>query len=124
MNGEILKKLRLGANLTQEQLGKKIDVSASTIRMIELGKRGGSKDVINKIADFFDVSLDYLDGRSGERNNIDYDKGQLIDDFLNTLIEDGVIKDPNNIDDQTAEMILNAVKAQIGYKILKKKGKE
>lgn len=123
MNGDILKKLRLEANLTQEQLGKKITVSPSTIRMIEIGKRGGSKEVISKIADFFKVSLDYLDGRTEERNVPEQDKGQLIDDFLNTLIEEGVIQDPNDIDDETAKIILNAVKAQIGYKILKKKGK-
>lgn len=122
MNGNILKKLRLEANLTQDQLSKKINVSPSTIRMIEIGKRGGSDEVKNKIADFFNVSLDFLDGRTEERIAVQ-EKTQLIDDFLNTLIEEGVIKDPNNIDDETAEMILNAVKAQIGYKMLKKKGK-
>lgn len=123
MNGDILKKLRLESNLTQEQLSKKINLSPSTIRMIEIGKRGGSEEVVNKIADFFNVSLDYLNGRTEERTTIDQDKGQLIDDFLDTLIEEGLIKDPNNIDDEIAKIILNRVQSQIGYKMLKKKGK-
>lgn len=117
MNGDILKKLRLDANLTQQQLANKIKVSSSTIRMIELGKRKGSDEVVNKIADFFNVSLDYLNDRDEKDEQ---EKGQLIDDFLNTLIQEGVITDPNNIDDKTAEVILNAVKAQLGYKLLKK----
>lgn len=120
MNGEILKKLRLERGLTQEQLAKKIGISPSTIRMIELGKRNGSKEVVGKIADFFNVSLDYLDGRTNDRIIEEHEKGQKIDDFLNMLIDEGVIQDPNNIDDETAEIILNAVKAQLGYKMLKK----
>lgn len=119
MNGEILRKLRLEKSLTQEELAKKIDVAQSTIRMIELGKRGGSKEVVSKIADFFNVSFDYLEGRTAERH-IEEDKSQMIDDFLNTLVDEGVIKDPNDIDEKTVEMILNAVKAQLGYKILKR----
>jgi len=139
MNGEILRKLRLEANLTQEQLGKKINVAPSTIRMIELGKRRGSDKVVKKIANFFNVSLDYLNSRddldylinkdslehlNNKESKEEQEKGQLIDDFLDTLIEEGVITDPNNIDDKTVEVILNAVKAHLGYKMLKKsKGK-
>lgn len=119
MNGKILKKLRLECDLTQEQLSKEIGVSPSTVRMIELGKREGSNEVVDKIADYFDVSLDYLNGRTDKRN-IDE---QRIDDFLNALIKDGIIKDPNNIDDETTDMIMNAVKAQLARKILRKKNK-
>lgn len=117
MNGKILKDLRKEKGLTQEQLAKAIGVSDSTIRMIELGKRDGSNEVVDKIADFFNVSLDYLNGRTDKRT-IDE---QHIDDFLNALIKDGIIKDPNNIDDETTDMIMNAVKAQLARKILKKK---
>lgn len=123
LNGDILKKLRLEAKLTQDQLAKELGISSSTIRMIEIGKRNGSNVVINKIADYFKVTLDFLDGRSEERNLDEQEKGEMIDKFLDTLIEEGVITDPNAIDDETAEMILNAVKAKIGYKILKRKGK-
>lgn len=119
MDGKILRQLRLEKELTQNQLAKEINVSPSTIRMIELGKRDGSNEVIEKIADFFNVSLDYLNNRTDKRTMDE----QRIDDFLNALIKDGIIKDPNNIDDETTDMIMNAVKAQLARKILKKKNK-
>lgn len=116
MNGEILKSLRSEAKLTQKELAEKLNISQSTIRMIEIGKRNGSKEVTDKIADYFDVSLDYLDGRSTERNK----KLQMIDDFINSLIEEKVITNPDDIDEDTANAILNAVKAQVALKLKKR----
>lgn len=113
MKGEILKSLRLKANLTQNQLAEKLGIAASTIRMIEIGKRSGSDEVVNKIADFFDVSLGYLNG-----------KREFIDDFITSLVNEGIITDPDNIDDETANMILNAVKAEVALKIKKHKKDE
>ena len=81
MNGKILKKLRLECDLTQEQLSKEIGVSPSTVRMIELGKREGSNEVVDKIADIFNVSLDYLLGRTKQKQNLYMENGIL----LNTL---------------------------------------
>ncbi|WP_026881392.1 helix-turn-helix domain-containing protein [Clostridium akagii] len=120
MNGNILKSLRLQSNLTQEGLAKKIGVSASTIRMIEIGKRGGSSDVVNKIANFFNVSLDFLNGRSEEKNLNGKIKANLIDDFITSLIDEKIITD-NNIDKETYDMIFDAVNAQIAFKLKKNK---
>jgi transcriptional regulator with XRE-family HTH domain len=120
MNGKILKSLRLEANLTQKQLAEKIKVSQSTVRMIELGKRSGSDEVTRKIADYFNVSLDYLNGRTGTRINESNEKNQMIDEFLNTLIDEGIITDPNDVKDSTAEMILNAIKAKVALKLKQK----
>lgn len=120
MKGKILRELRLENKLTQDELAKKLDVSSSTIRMIELGKRNGSDEVINKIANFFSVSLDYLNGRTTERTIEKKSKPKMIDDFLDSLLDDGIITDPNDIDDTTADMILNAIKAQVALKLKKR----
>lgn len=62
--GDILKKLRLGAGLTQIQMAEKLGISRSTVGMYEQGKREPDFELEEKIADLFNVSLDYL--RTGD----------------------------------------------------------
>ncbi|MBU5333597.1 helix-turn-helix transcriptional regulator [Anaerocolumna aminovalerica] len=59
-----LKDLRLSKNMTLEQLGKEIDSTKATIGNFENGNRKPSLDMLIKLADFFNVSIDYLVGRS------------------------------------------------------------
>ncbi|MCY9434197.1 helix-turn-helix domain-containing protein [Bacillus haynesii] len=58
--GENLKELREGKNLSQKALGKKLGLAESTIGMYEQGKRRPDYETLIKIADFFEVSIDYL----------------------------------------------------------------
>lgn len=62
-----LRELRKGKNLTQKELAKILQVSQQTIGSWEVGRAEPNTDVINSIADFFNVSGDYLLGRSGLR---------------------------------------------------------
>ncbi len=59
-----LKKLRVSKNLTQKQLGELIGASERGIQNYELGLRKPNYDMLIAIADYFDVSLDFLVGRS------------------------------------------------------------
>lgn len=59
---ERLKELRKQRGYSQSELAKQLHVSKSTISMIELGSRQPSIEVLEMIADFFNVSLDYLRG--------------------------------------------------------------
>lgn len=52
--------LRRDAGLNQEQLAKHIHVCTSAIGMYEQGRRIPGVDVMVAIAEYFDVSLDYL----------------------------------------------------------------
>lgn len=61
-----LKELRLSNKLTLENLGKEIGSTKSTIANFENGNKKPSLDLLIKIADYFEVSLDYLVGRSDE----------------------------------------------------------
>lgn len=58
-----LKKLRLMKNLTLEQLGGSFGVTKQTISRWENGTRLPTLDVVVSLADYFNVSLDYLVGR-------------------------------------------------------------
>lgn len=64
MLGGRLKKLRNSKKITQEELGKKVNVTKVSISGYENGNRSPDTDTLQKIADFFDVSTDYLLGRS------------------------------------------------------------
>ena len=58
-----LKELRILNNLSQMQLSLKTGLSQSAIAKWELGKTEPDLLTLWKIADFFDVSVDYLLGR-------------------------------------------------------------
>ena len=64
-----LKMLREELGLSQKELAKKLNVSSSTIGMYEVNKRTPDANMIERIADFFQVSIDYLFERTRNRNN-------------------------------------------------------
>ena len=59
-----LKKLRTAQGLTQQQLADKIGMSRSSISMYEKGNRLPSYEAQEVFADYFNVDLDFLTGRS------------------------------------------------------------
>ena len=66
-----LKKLRSSTPYTQAQLADTLGVARTTYAMYEQGKREPDHETLNKIADHFNVSTDYLLGRTDipERTN-------------------------------------------------------
>lgn len=97
MLGNTLKSLRTNKGLTQSEFSKAIGISRSVIGMIETTNRGTSQNNLRKIADFFNVSIDYL----------------LNDDIKN----ENTIKFPEEID-------LHEIRLKKEFKKLNLKGKE
>lgn len=64
---EVLKYLRTSRDVTQAELAKAIGVSASTIGMYETGVREPNFETEEKIADYFNVSLDVLRGKEEQK---------------------------------------------------------
>lgn len=60
----ILKNLRKSKNITQRQLAEKINVTHVSISGYESGNRSPDTETLQKIADYFNVSIDSLLGRS------------------------------------------------------------
>lgn len=60
--GNVLKTLRLKANMTQSQLAQKLGVTKSVISAYETGLRMPSYDILIHIAQIYNVSTDYLLG--------------------------------------------------------------
>ncbi len=63
MIGAKIKELREARELTQENFAKILGVSRSALGLWEQGRRDVPQEMIVKIADFFNVSTDYLYGR-------------------------------------------------------------
>lgn len=72
MLGDKVKELRKMNHITQQQLAKALNLSQSTIGMMEKNKQGASKKTLMKIADFFNVTVDFL--LSDEEMDIDTNK--------------------------------------------------
>ena len=60
--GDLLKKLRTSAGLTQAQLAAQLGVTKSVVSFYELRERAPSPDVLVKLTRVFHVSADYLLG--------------------------------------------------------------
>lgn len=58
--------LRKKHSLSQIQLADKLHIAQATLALYETGKRKPNIDMLNTIADFFNVSIDYLVGRDDE----------------------------------------------------------
>lgn len=100
-----LKKLRTEKNITQKDLARYLGVSDRSVGYYETGQRTPPPDIIEKIADYFNVSVDYLLGRTDIRNPYRKEDKNLsnIDKFLQELkkkaLERGIEFDENSIDD-------------------------
>lgn len=90
MIGKRLRLLRVEKELTQEELGKILGVGKTTISQYESETRKPDADMLRRIAEFFDVSVDYLLGLTDIKKP--YDNGTLAahrtDDPLKELPEE------------------------------------
>ena len=62
-----LKECRKEKGLTQNQVAIYADITEKTYQNYELATREPKLNILIKIADVFDVSLDYLTGRSDKK---------------------------------------------------------
>ena len=61
---ERLRQLRKAADLSQMEFSKRIGVSKSSVNMYERGEREPNLESLQHIADFFQVDIGYLLGKS------------------------------------------------------------
>ncbi len=131
----ILKTLRTSHNLTQDALAKKLKISRSTIGMYESGAREPDFETLELIADFFNVDIDYLLGRTLKTTYIPLVKKQelnkrdtreieeILQQTRETLTsQEGLMFDGDPASPEAIESILNAM--EIGMEMAKKKNKE
>lgn len=64
---ERIQNLRIDSDLTQEKVGRAINVPQRTYAYYESGQRMIPPRVLCALADFYDVSVDYLLGRTNNK---------------------------------------------------------
>jgi len=69
---EILKNLRIEKGLTYEELAKQIGYSKAIIGFWENAQKQPTMNALIKLADYFNVSIDYLVGREDESGTKKY----------------------------------------------------
>jgi transcriptional regulator with XRE-family HTH domain len=76
--GNIIRDLRKQKGITQKELAQSLQLSESTIGMYERNERQPDYNTLIRIADYFNVSTDFLLGRDfnvkEERNNKELDQ--------------------------------------------------
>ncbi|MGL5068430.1 MAG: helix-turn-helix domain-containing protein [Sarcina sp.] len=84
--GKRLKHLRTSHNFTQDKLAENFSINNTSISRYENGVQFPELDLLIKIADFFNVSLDYLLCRSDKKNiseiDVQSDSTKKINEFL------------------------------------------
>lgn len=68
-----LKQLRREASLTQDELAKNLKITRSRLAMYEQGQRDPDTEVLEAIADYFNVDMDYLLGRTHQKHSANVD---------------------------------------------------
>jgi transcriptional regulator with XRE-family HTH domain len=118
MFGKRIKELRKKKGLTQKSLASYLGISDRAIGYYENEQRTPPPDILQKIADFFDVSVDYLLGRTDKRNiNTSDDVDERLHKVMQELGPDVLLAFydlPNMTDEEKENVItlLEVIKAK------------
>lgn len=63
-----LRELRIKNKFSQKELAKKLNITQTALSRLENGTTAAHEEIIVKVADLFDVSTDYLLGRTEIKN--------------------------------------------------------
>lgn len=123
-----LKQLRIEKGKTQKEMAKDLGTTDVSIGRYEAGTREPKTDILNALADYFDVTTDYLLGRTNERNFTQKDEKSIQKD-LKLIMEEfktgkagPVCYDGVEFENDELALIENAMETAL--KIAKLKNKE
>ena len=90
--GEFLAELRKERRLLQKEVANYLNVTVATVSNYEKGVHSPDLDTLVKLADFFDVSTDYLLQRTDYKASLNMLNKTLtadyrVSDLLNTILE-------------------------------------
>ena len=100
-----LRQERENLKLMQKEMAQKLNLPANTYNGYETGKRSPALDVAKHIADTLDISVDYLLGRTDQRNlNIEKEKTKLNKE-ITTISAHRIDGGCDNLPDEAIEKI-------------------
>ncbi|MDY0395378.1 helix-turn-helix domain-containing protein [Virgibacillus halophilus] len=112
--GDRLKKLRERKKMSQQQLADELNINRSTYARYELSNTQPDFEILKTIADFFDVSTDYILGHeTSEENKLDYYKNKIATDFPDI---DLMFKDMESLTAQEMKEVYEYIKFKMSQK--------
>lgn len=102
---ERLKLLRSEKGINQRELARDLKLSASTIGMYETGQRTPDAETLQRLADYFNTTVDYLLGRTNNRKGIVSDPTDT--ELVEFLQKSNIKFDGAPLDDDDKEDIIN-----------------
>lgn len=110
------KKLRLmrkKSGLTQAKLAKRLNISPSTVGMYEQGRREPDSAMLVKIADVFDVSVDYLVG--SKKSKLMINSAKELAEIIEQIVREksGLSENGSKINRKILDAIVEAVREGI-----------
>lgn len=112
MIGQTIRDLRKQRKMSQTELAKILHVSQQTVTAWETGKAEPSSSAISNLADYFNVTTDYLLGRSEKKDD---DKVDYV--ALDKVLDNARSFDGEPMDDHDREILRGILK---GYFTTKK----
>ena len=121
-----LKELRKENGYTQEDIAKKLGLTKSAYGYYEQGKTVPDAHTLSKLANIFNVSVDYLLGRTDIKSDIknnklnidekEKDVEELLEKTMSQILnQDGLMLNGQIVDDNDLILLRNALKNGIEY---------
>ncbi len=101
-----IKSLREEAGIAQKELAKHFNVAQNTVSSWETGKRDPDTETVIRIANFFDVTIDYVLGNSDIKKAPSFEDAGLSPD------EAALLFDFRKLTEDQKAFVLQAVKAE------------
>ena len=79
---DVLRQLRKAANRTQQQMASMLGITQQAYAAYENDKSSPPNDVLEKIADYFNVSIDYLLGRNEKIPPAERPQADISENFI------------------------------------------
>lgn len=108
MLGIIIKELRKKKRMTQRDLAKAMKVSQQTVGAWETGRAIPGADTLSELADYFNVTTDYLLGKPEMKKETDID--------LDNALDNAVAYNGKPISDDDRAMAKSLLQAYFGNK--------
>jgi len=119
--------LRKERKKTQEDIAKIIGVTRPAYTAYETGKRNPDYDTLEKIADYYDVSIDYLLGRTEVRNprmfesaGISNDEYKNLSPYQKEVVDFFLTREDLFFHDRPEKMLDALEQFEVFYEVLKK----
>lgn len=114
--GKRIKELREDVELTQLEFSKILNISNSTLSQYEAGNRMPGDEIKKAIAEYFNVSLDYLMGASNVRNPYKDNKEEIypavndVEEAMKIILDQpGLMLKGELLSDESKIILANAI---------------